>query len=719
MKNHADGSEKDLVPAKIPGEETGIEIKKTTCSVCDAHCGVNAYVRKGRLIKVEGAREHPLNRGTLCTKGATNRQYIYHADRLLTPLLRTGERGSGEFAAISWNEALDRVAVKLTEIKAESGPESVVFFSGFPKWLRPFLKRLAHAFGSPNYCSESSTCFFATALANRLNYGCMGRADLNNTSCILNWSSNPFYSSTPQIPLFQNALQRGVPLIDVGPLLTPLSRQATVHLRIRPGTSGALALGMAQVIIEEGLFDHAFVEHWTLGFEEYRAYVSRFTPRRVEEITGVPAERIVRAARLYATTRPAAMVNGASPTVHHTNGVQNHRAITALIGLTGNFDKKGGNHVIPSSYYHRPTGLRSRDHEFEQSRPWDEMAPRIGEDRHPVWSQMVTEAQAMMLPFQIQSAQPYPIRAVLGFGLNHRMWPGSDFMARSLKKLDFFVNVDLFMTDSAKLADLVLPACSSFERSQLTIYPSKYAVWTEPVIHPVGESRPDVDIILAIAERLELHDPLLSLGHEACLDWMHEPSGVRVADIKGHPGGTFLTGQPPTPYEKYRESGFPTPSGKMEFTSLVLKEAGIDPLPTYKEPALSPVSTPEVAKAFPLILTTGARIPMLMHSRMYRIPWARRLRPDPMVDINPADAGARGIEPGDWVIVASPRNEIRVKANLTEVVPPGVVSVFHGNPSADVNLLLDPDYRDPISGYPGYKSLLCQVRKAGDEGAGR
>lgn len=719
MKIHADGSKKELVLAKIPGEETGIEIKKTTCSICDAHCGVNAYVRNGRLIKVEGAEEHPLNRGTLCTKGATNRQYVYHPERILTPLLRTGERGSGEFAAVSWNEALDRVAVKLTEIKAESGPESVVFFSGFPKWLRPFLKRLAHSFGSPNYCSESSTCFFATALANKLNYGCMARADLNNASCILNWSSNPFYSSTPQIPLFQNALQRGVPLIDVGPLSTPLSGQAAVHLRIRPGTSGALALGMAHVIIEEGLFDHEFVENWTLGFEEYRAYASRFTPRATEEITGVPAERIKRAARLYATTKPAAMVNGASPTVHHTNGVQNHRAITALIGLTGNFDKKGGNHVIPSSYYHRPTGLRSRDHEFEQSRPWEEMAPRIGRDRHPVWSQMVTEAQAMMLPFQIQSGEPYPIRAVLGFGLNHRMWPASDFMAQSLKKLDFFVNVDLFMTDSAKLADLVLPACSSFERSQLTIYPSKYAVWSEPVIQPVGESRPDVDIILAVAASLNLIDPLLSLGHEACLDWIHEPSGIKVADIKGHPGGTFLTGQAPTPYEKYRESGFPTPSGKMEFTSLVLKEAGIDPLPIYKEPALSPVSTPETAKEFPLILTTGARIPMFMHSRMYRIPWARRLRPDPMIDINPADAGARGIGPGDWVIVASPRNEIRVKANLTEVVPPGVVSVFHGNPSADVNLLLDPDYRDPISGYPGYKSLLCQVRKAGDAGAGR
>ena len=217
----------------------------------------------------------------------------------------------------------------------------------------------------------------------------------------------------------------------------------------------------------------------------------------------MPAERIKEAARLYAESKPAAMVGSASVTVHHTNGVQNHRAITALIGLTGNFDRKGGNHVVPSSYYHRPTGLKHREEEFEQSRPWEEMAPRVGQDRFPVWCKLITEAQATQLPFQIRSRKPYPIRALVGFGVNHRMWSGSDFLRESLEELDFFVDVDLFMTDSARLADVVLPACTSFERNELAIFPSRYAVSTEPVIPPLYESRSDVDIIVDLSRQAQ------------------------------------------------------------------------------------------------------------------------------------------------------------------------------------------------------------------------
>ncbi len=689
----------------------GIESKKTICSICSMHCGINAYVQDGRVIKVEGAEENPVNRGKLCVKGASNLEYIYHPERIGTPLIRKGERASGKFVPVSWDEALNMIVSRLQEIRGETGPESVVFFVGFPKWLRPFLRRLAHSFGSPNYCSESSTCYFATTLANHLNYGCEAFPDLKNTGCILNWSRNPYSSMTPLVPHFLNALESGAKLIDVGPLVTPLSKRADIHLRIRPGTSGALALGMAQVIIEEGLYDREFVENWTIGFEEYRAYTGKFSPQVTERITNVPREKIIEAARLYATSRPAAMVNSASVTVHHTNGVQNHRAITALIGLAGNFDRKGGNQVVPKSYYQTPTGLKTREHEFEQVRCWKEMSPRIGEDRYPVWCRMIDEAQATMLPFQIQSGKPYPIRAIVGFGLNHRMWPGSDFMRESLRKVDLFVQTDLFMTDSAKLADVVLPACSSFERSELKIYSSRYAIWTEPVIPPLGESRSDVDIILDLAQRLGLRDPLLSRGQEACLDWIFEPSGVRIGEIKGHSGGLFLTDQGPTLYEKYRESGFPTPSGKMEFTSLVLKGAGIEPLPVYKEPKQSPFSTPESAAQYPLILTTGARLPMFMHSRLYRLPAMRKLRPDPIVDMNPADILARGIAPGEWVMLVTPRSSIRVRAHSTEAVPEGVVSMYHDFPTADVNELIDPDYRDPISGFPGYKSLLCEVRR--------
>jgi anaerobic selenocysteine-containing dehydrogenase len=716
MKRELEASKEKLIRAKIPGAETGIEVKKSACSVCGMQCGIDAYVKDSRLVKVEGTAENPLNGGILCVKGAANRQWVYNKDRLQTPLLRKGERGSGEFVVISWDEALDKIASNLNRIKEESGPESVVFFTGYPKWLRPFLKRLAHSFGSPNYCTESSTCFLATALANRLTYGCAAGPDLKGTKCILNWSGNPYYSAAPMAGTFLRAAEQGVKIIDVGPLSTPLSRQADIHLRLRPGTSGALALAMAHAIIEEGLYDREFVENWTLGFEEYRAYATKFPPDVASGITGIPAEKIVAAARLYATSKPAAMFNSACATVHHTNGLQNHRAITALVGLTGNFDRSGGSHVVTTSYYHRPTGLANREEEFEQPRQWSDMAPRVGQDLFPVWCQLITEAQATQIPFQIASGKPYPLRAMLGFGVNHRMWPASGAMAEALSKLDFFVDMDLFMTDTAKLADIVLPACSSMERNELIIHASRFASWTEPAIPPVGESRSDVDVIIELSRRLGLDDPLMAQGHEACMEWMFEPSNIKVADIRKHPGGALLSDRTEVPYEKYRQSGFPTPSGKMEFASQVLEAAGLDPLPTYREPALGPVSTPEVAKEYPLILTTGARLPMFMHSRTYRIPWMRQLRPDPMVDINPKDAAQRGLAPNEWVSLATPRGAIRVRANLTELVPPGVASMYHGFPGADANDLIDPDYRDPISGYPGYKSLLCDVRKLQNDG---
>lgn len=698
---------------KVPTEGSGIEIRKTICSICNpiSHCGIDAYVRDGVVIKVEGTKENPHSHGTLCSKGAASRQYIYHRDRIHSPLLRKGERGAGQFEPISWNQALDLIASRFLTIREESGPESIIFYAGYPKWMRPFLKRLAHSFGSPNYCTESSTCSQAAGMAARLNYGIMGRPQIPKTKCLLAWSGNPFYSNTASVRTLLDAIDRGMKVIEVGPLLTPLSRHAHVHLRLRPGTSGALALGMAHIIIEEGLYDRDFVENWTVGFERYADYVRKFPPAVTEEITGIPAGLIIKAARLYATTKPAAMLNSANATTHHTNGVQNHRALTALIGLTGNFDAEGGNYVVPPSYLYVSNGAKTREKEFEQSRPWGDMPPRIGQEAHPVWCRMVGEAQAMQIPYHIRCQKPYPLRAILGFGLNHRMWPGSDYMQESLGMLDFIVDVDLFMTDTAKLADLILPACSSFERSELKFYPENYVIWTSPAIQPQGESRSDADIIFDLAKRLVPEDDLMQKGYECCVDWILEPTRLNLEKLRKHPGGCPLEGVQMPPYKKYETSGFPTPSGKMEFTSKILEEAGLDPLPRYGEPRLSPAAVPDIVVKFPLILTTGARLPMFIHSRTFRLGWAQELRPDPMVDMHPLDAHPRNVLQGDWVDLSTPRGSIRVRANLTNMVPPGVVNMYHAYPKADVNQLIDPDYLDPISGYPGFKSLLCEVKR--------
>jgi anaerobic selenocysteine-containing dehydrogenase len=693
---------------QVPGQISGIAIRKTMCTICSARCAIDAYVKDGVVVKVEGSKENPFSNGTLCSKGAATRQYIYHKDRLLSPLMRDE---AGKLAPTNWNDALDRIGQRLNKIKQESGPESVAFFVGYSKWMRPFVKRLAHSFGSPNYLTESSTCHEATAMANKLTYGAFGTPEIRKTRCLLVWSKNPFYSNTPTVSRLLDARDRGLKIIEVGPLLTPLSKHADIHLRIRPGTSGALAHGMARVIVEENLHDREFVDQWTAGFAEYRNYIQDFTPSVVEDITGVPAELIIKAARLFATTKPASLLNSSSATVHHTNGVQNHRALIALVGLTGNFDCEGGNHVVPAGFLNTPNGLVTRQAEFQQSRPWEQMAPRVGQEKFPVWCRIVPQAQAMRLPHQILSRKPYPIRAIVAFGLNYRMWPGSDFMYESLKKLDFFVNVDLFRTDSTQLADVVLPACSTFERQELKFYPGKYVIYTQPVIDPLGNSRSDTDIVTELAHRLAPDDALLNKGYEDCLDWILEPTGLSIAELKKYPGGYNVEDIPMHPYRKYKTLGFATPSGKMEFSSTLLKEAGIDPLPTFTEPKLSHVSTPSLAEDFPLILTTGARLPMFFHSRTFRLSWTRKLRPDPMVDMNPRDATKRKIRQGDRVTLSTPRKSIEVRANLTEMVAPGVVNMYHGYPEANVNELIDPEYLDPISGFPGFKSLVCQLQR--------
>lgn len=712
-----------LLKGKIPAPETGIEVRKSICTICDPHtqCGLDLFVKDGKIIKVEGSDENPYNQGTLCAKGAATRQYVYNEKRIKTPLKRVGKRGSGKFEPISWDEALDTIAERFNKIKEEDGPESVGFFSGFAKYFRPYLKRLAYSFGSPNYMTESGTCFQAMAMAQMLVFGLPGNSDIMNTNCLLVWSSNPFYTNPGNGRAIQEGINRGMKLIVVDPRKTPTTDRADIHLQLRPGTDGALALSMANVIINENLYDQDFVLNHTYGFEEYKEYVATFTPEKGEELTGVSADKIREAARMFATVKPSAIMPSASPVVHHTNGVQNYRAVFLLAGLTGNYDVKGGNFVLPMSFIHTPGLIPTREQEFMEPRQLSDMAPRIGSDVFPVWDEVILEeAQCVHLPHQILSGKPYPVKGLIGFGLNYRMWPDSNGMLESLKKLDFFVNVDLFMTDSCKYADIVLPACSSVERSELRCYGMGYIILTQPAIPPLYDSRSDVDIIYELANRLGLDDPLFKAGYEASIDWILEPSGITVEELKKHPSGMFVPNPMKLPERKYLYGGFKTLSGKMEFKSKVLEKyegkPGFEALPVYTPPKYSKEGSPELAKEYPFILNTGSRLPMYVHTRTNHLSWLNSLRPNnPSADLNPEDAACLGIKQDDIIRVSTHKDSIQLKANLTQMVQPGVVHIFHGNAKADVNLLFEGDYVDPLSGFPGFKSALCKVEKVEEE----
>ncbi|MDR1922198.1 MAG: molybdopterin-dependent oxidoreductase [Candidatus Adiutrix sp.] len=711
--------------AKIPGPDTGIEIKKSICAICDpaTQCGLDVFVRDGRVIKVEGSEEHPFNRGSLCAKGAAHRQYLYHPDRIKTPLLRAGPRGSGRFEPVSWSEALNLTAEKLLQAKEKFGPESVVFFSGYTKYPRPFLRRLAHAFGSPNYCTESSTCNTATAMAQKLLFGRPGSPDLPNSQCALIWSCNYFHSNHGQAMALQRELDRGLKMIVVDPRLTPTTAKASLHLRLRPGADGALALAMARVIINEGLFDRRFVEDHTYGFREFAEHVQDYTPARGEELTGAPAEKIILAARMFAASKPASLVYSASPVVHNTNGVQNYRAVFSLLALTGNYDVRGGNLAKSSSYLHVAAKFATREREFESPRPMSEMAPMIGADKFPVWAEIAGgEAQAMRLPDQLRSGRPYPLKALLGFGLNYRMWPASENFLESWNSLDFVINADVFMTDSCRRADLVLPVCTSLERAEFRAYPMGYAQLCQPVIAPLHQSRPDVDVIYDLAEKLCPDDPLFKKGYEESLNWILEPCGLTVEKLKNRPEGLYVDNLQETVERKYME-GAATPSGKIEFKSMILErygeKPGLESLPAYHPPRLSREARPDLAAEYPFILNTGSRLPMFLHSRLNHLSWLRSLRPGhPAVDISPIDAERLGVKAGDALLLSTPAGSVKVKANPTRMALEGVAHLYHGWPQANANSLLAGDYLDPISGFPGYKSSLCSLKKAteGTEG---
>lgn len=711
----------EKIKAKIPGEDTGITVKKSVCGICDPQqCGLSLYVKDGVIIKTEGNENHLASTGSLCSKGASTRQYVYNDKRIKTPLRRVGERGEGKFEPITWEEAMEEIASRLQEIKDKYGPESVMFTTGYAKYYRPFLKRLAMQFGSPNYLSEACVCMEATIIAQKLVYGVRDdNPDLDNTDCLLVWSTNPYHTGVVVAKSIEKQLKRGMKMIVVDPRITPTSSRADLHLRLRPGTDGALALAMANVIITEDLIDHEYVEKYTYGYEEFKQYALTFTPERGEEITGVPAALIREAARMYATAPAGGIYPSASPVVHHTNGVQNYRAVFCLVGLTGNFNRKGGQKVVFNTGFPGSGMIHNNMIKFMNPVPMSSLAKPIGQDQFPVWRDLIGGAHGMAVPEAIRSEKPYPIKAMFGVGFNHRLYPGNEDYLDALLKLDFIVDIDLIHSDFSRYADILLPTCSSVERSEIRFYHNDHlVVVTDPVIRPLYESKPDVDIFSMVSKALKLNDELLEGGFDKCVDYILEPSGLTCAQVRACPDGMRIPKElrAEVPLEDFKNNPIHTTTGKFEFKSALLEKyqdiPGYDPLPVYREPVRSPRNNTGELAQYDLILNTGSRLPMMTHSRMYHVKWTKALNPRGITcDMNPIDAKARGIKDGDTVVVSTPEGSLRFQARLTEMTLPGVINIYHDNVKADINHLIPKDYMDPISGFPGYKSSICKVER--------
>ncbi|MDR1044358.1 MAG: molybdopterin-dependent oxidoreductase [Candidatus Adiutrix sp.] len=702
-----------LLKAKIPGPESGIEIRHTFCSICEPlfHCGIDAYVKDGLLLKIEGTPGHPMNNGRLCPRGHANRQYIYRADRIRTPLGRIGPRGGDGFEEISWDEAYREIAARLRKIKATFGPESVLFFSGYAKWYRSFLQRLAHAFGSPNFGSESSTCHMATLEAWRDMVGRFSGYDVQNAATFMAWAVNPFHSKPTQLRQLYEVKERGQKIVVIDPRVTPTSSKlADLHLRLKPGTDGALALGLGKLVIDNGWLDEDYVRNHVHGFESYAQYVRQFDLRLVSRITGLEPRDVEKAAELYATNKPSCISQSGAPIVHHSNGYQTFRAIMSLSALTGNYDVPGGNFPIGETYAHQWAGFETREPEFRHGNFPPGAPPRIGDLRFPLWRHFMAEGQMTDLTRQIREGRPYPLKAVMAFGLNHRMFPEAHKILEAMDSLDFVMSAELFMTETCRHSDIVLPVCSSFEREEFKVYPGGYATYIRPVIPPLHQSRPDSTVIKELAEALELDDQLLRSGYENCVRWMLSGCRLDLDDCKNSDLPVKVPDFRPYEAGAYTAAGYDTPTGKFEIysTSIERQAPGLDPLPVYSPPYDQ--ADPAV---YPLILSIGARLPFALHSRLHQVPWTRSLRPEPMADISRQDAEELGIAEGEVITIESPTGHIVVRANPSERIMKGCLQMYHGYQEADANELITERHLDPYSGYPGYNCVRCRIRKGG------
>ena len=699
------------IKAKIPGPDTGIEVRHTLCDICSPgmHCGINAYVKDGKVIKIEGIDGHPSNDGRLCTKGLSNRQYLYREDRILTPLKRVGKRGEGKFEPITWDEAYAEIANGLNAAKEKYGAESVAFYSGYSKWYRQMLRRLAYAFGSPNYGCESSACYTAAFMAWKVAAGEQGGPDMANSDLFLGWAFNPFYSSYMGARRAMELKEKGLKFLIVDTRRTPTSEKlADLFLQPRTGTDGALAHAIANVLIQNGWIDKPYIDKYVYGFDDYAKYVSQFNESNIEQLTDVPYSKVVEAAKLIHENKRISCNESSAPLCHHRNGLQNYRAMMALLVITGNVDRTGGQLPGPHTYMERYCGFETREEHFMEERYPHDAPKAVGAERFPLWYDLRHDMQANDLTDNILRQDENSVKVLFALGMNYRMFPQDGRLAEAFGKLDFFVDVDLFLTDTAKYADIVLPACTSMERGEFKCYPGGYAWYTNPVVEPLGESKSDCEILTLLARRMKMDDELLCAGYEACIKYIIQDLPITVEELRAAEGPIKVPGV--TPYEvgSILERGVNTPTGKLELYSERIAahpEWGLDALPTYRPPY-----NPD-PEQYPFLLCAGTRIPNALHSRLHDVPWESSLLPDPVVEMSMEDAERLGIELGDPVEITTSVGSLTFQALPTATVQPGEVYIYHGYRELDINSILDGAALDPYSGFPAYRSACCNVRR--------
>ncbi len=709
--------------------------KKAICGICSAGCWVKVdYDTEGKIDSVGPDEGSPL--GKICRLGELAREVVYSPNRLLYPMRRKGPKGTYDFERISWEEAYETIVQKLQTIKAESGPEATAIYTGSGSFelslcdiFQPAGVAVSSAssvlfpFGSPNTLGVGALCYVSFAMiAPHVTMGGMFInmfSDIEQANLIVIWGKNPAAHCPPDDFIqIERAHRRGARLVVIDPRRTVMAKYPNAEwVPIRPGTDGALALGMCQVLIEEELFDEAFVKEWTIGFEAFARYVQHFRPEVVEHITGVPAATVIRLAREFAGT------HGVSPVMYsgleYSDGsVQAIRATLVLWALAGQLDVPGGRCFLParSKFPINREGLI----------PNPDIRKAAGYNNFPIYTLYRGEFHANILPRAVLEQDPYPIRLLISLGASIiSSWPQSAVWRKTLGALDFLVCIDRQLTADAAFADIVLPAATYYEIESYMVYGPLFRI-RERVIEPLGEARNDFFILSELARRLG-YGHLYPQTEAELLARVLKGSGFTPEAVRAA-GGMVQVPTVMMEYKKWEKGllrpdgrpGFDTPSGKFEIASSILEEHGYDALPVYTEPGEGPLARPDLARQFPLVFNSGARSNIDLHGLHQSLPSLSREKPVPTVMMNPRDAAARGIQNGDPVKLTTLRGSIPLYAQVTEDIVSGAVEVsgMGGGAlgpkawrDACVNDLTDLQRYDPISGFPVYKALLCEVVK--------
>ncbi|HDR9030795.1 TPA: molybdopterin oxidoreductase family protein [Burkholderia vietnamiensis] len=635
-------------------------------------------VENGKAIKVTGDPEHPPTQGVLCTKVSRYADRVHHPDRLTVPLKRIGAKGEGRFAPITWNEAFDEIGRRLGDIAARS-PESILPYSyaGTMGLVQGegIAQRFFHKIGASRL--ERTICAAAGAAGLRYTYGGnigMHLEHFEESELILIWGANPIASSLHFWTRAQEAKRRGARLVAIDPYRSLTAEKCHQHIALKPGTDGAFALGMMNVLITENLLDHDYIAHHTVGFEALKARALSYPPERVAQICGIDASELIELTRRYGATRKASIrLNYGMQRVR--GGGNAVRAIASLPGLTGAWRDRAGGLLLSSSEF------APIDH-AALLRPdlipgWPHKLPRI--------INMNAIGDALLHPGD--DAFGPKVEAVIVYNSNPvAVAPDSSKVAAGFAREDLFtVVLEHFQTDTVDFADIVLPATTQLEHLDIhKSYGHTYVMANLPAIPPVGEARPNTEIFRGIARSMGLDEPALYHSDEevaqAALRW-DDPTLDSDWNTLKHAGWVKLK----LADAPFANGGFRTPSGKCEFHSARLEQMGLDPVPDYLPPYESAEASPELAARYPLaMISPPAR--HFLNSTFVNVESLRNTEGEPHLDIHPADAESRGIGDGDMVRIFNDRGSMQAVARVTDRARAGLVvglSIWWKKLSAD------------------------------------